>query len=93
MSYHGASGKMQKDKLVYSTDKQVYQREKDKLVYSTDKEVQRIGLDEARVAIQRAIKAQDQRAYERVLLDMGADPETESFRARVASFRRNCNLD
>jgi len=66
--------------------------EKDKLVYSTEKKVA-LTLDEAKVAIQRATDAQDQRKFEQVLIGLGVDPDSRSFRDRVASFRKNCNMD
>jgi hypothetical protein len=66
--------------------------EKDKLVYSTEKKVA-LTLDEAKVAIQRATDAHDQRKFEQVLIGLGVDPDSRSFRDRVASFRKNCNMD
>jgi len=67
--------------------------EKDKLVYSTDKEIGRIGVEEAKLAFERAEWKRSQRLYEQVLLELGVDPDSKSWKDRVASFRRNCNLD
>jgi hypothetical protein len=66
--------------------------EKDKLVYSTEKKVE-LTLDEARIAMQRATDAHDQRKFEQILIALGVDPDSRSFQARVESFRKNCNMD
>ena len=86
---------MEKDKLVYSTDKskKIYREERERFSHQPDENVRRIGLDDAKIALARAIRAQDQAAYEQTLVDMGAKRGTASFKARVAAFRKNCNLD
>jgi len=69
------------------------QLQKDKLVYSTDRDTNS-DLEMIRLRIERAGDRRDVRAYERILRDdLELDPASQSFRERVASFRRACNLD
>jgi DnaJ-domain-containing protein 1 len=68
--------------------------EKDKLVYSTEKggTVEQ-DIEAIKRKIAQIMDRQDPDAYAKLLLvELGLDPASESFKKRMAAFRRACNL-
>jgi hypothetical protein len=67
---------------------------KEKLVYSTEKGgTVEEDLAIIRRKIQHMQERQDPEAYARLLIfELDLDPESDSFKQRMASFRRACNL-
>jgi hypothetical protein len=70
---------MQKDKVVYSTERDV-EAEKD--------------IEAIKRKIEHAQDRLDPDVYSDILiLDLGLNPASKSYRQRMAAFRRSCNLD
>ena len=67
---------------------------KDKVVYSTERDVQ-TEEDIATIArkMRHAEKRQDSAAFADILISLGVDPSSDSFKKRMKAFRRACNLD
>jgi hypothetical protein len=67
---------------------------KDKVVYSTEEggPVEE-NLELIRRKIQRVLDRQDPGAYAKILtVELDLDPASDSFKRRMAAFRRACNL-
>jgi len=68
---------------------------KEKVVYSTEKDVATEGnLEEIKRKIEQAQVRLDADLYSDILvLDIGLDPDSQSYKKRMSAFRRACNLD
>jgi len=68
---------------------------REKVVYSTERDVEtEKNLEKIKRKIEHAQRRLDPDVYSDILiLDVGIDPTSKSYRERMAAFRRACNLD
>jgi hypothetical protein len=67
---------------------------KEKVVYSTERDVEtEESLETVKRKMRQAEDRHDVAAFAKILIALGEDPDSDSFKKRMTAFRRACNLD